>query len=451
MYPNFSVDLSESNNGNLNNLLGQTINNTIILKDQTKYNIQNPPNLIEYTKTEENKQIPNRNAYYYHISPQKRNYGYNNLHMNYVHPFDNKKPQNKVENNGLLDNLRKLNSIKKNGKLIYNIDVNTDSQGLIQKRLDNYPNNINNKQNYYNKPNYNNYNHHYNNYNNNYNKYNNNYNNYNNNFNNVPLYNNNNFYNNQILNAKTTKNNKMNQNNNQIKENKEIKYNQNHSKHPHHLPKQLSQHQPNKKNQSNNETLIKKEKEKEKVNNSIKPGIIEGKLTETIYQIQDNNINNINNIKDSEKKNKYSVIPKETVKSTYQMKESKTKFKNSYTDIIPQETIKSTYQNKDSKTKSKNPYPDIIPQETIRSFYQNTHSNNKVKKSQNSPNESIYYNQKEKIELNKENRQKLFSEAMPNETIVSVYQDQNKQLENDNTLLRFLPNETIKSIYQKQE
>ena len=424
MYPNNSIELLYTNNDNINNLLGQTVKNTIILQGQPKNSIQNPN--LECTKIPEYYPMPYHNAYYCYISPQKRPYG-NKFHKNYVHPSYYKKPQN--VNKGLSNNLRKLNSIIKNGKIIYNIDVNIDTQGLNQRRHGNYHHHINNYKNLY--------------------KYKNN-----------SLLNKKNVYHNQILNANKSEITKMNQNI-LIKDKIENKYKQTHSNPNYHLSNKLSQQQPNKNIQSNNKELKEKEKEKEKDknNNNINPGIIEGKITETIYQIQDNNI------EESNKNNKNSIIPKETIKSTYQIKESNTKGKNPYPNIIPQETVKSLYQNTESNNKKsniKNPYPNIIPQETIKSLYQNTESNNKVIKSKNdnllskiSPTEtiqSIYKNKKDNIELNKETRQKLFSKDMPNETIVSIYEDQHQKLEDDdNPLLRFMPNETIKSVYQIQE
>ena len=141
---------------NLQNLLGQTVQNTIFLDEQNQNNVQqinkNQNNTNENTKipqtrksnsldkqnlknknenNENNKNIKKRN------SDAKKIMNQNEI---------NKVGQNfkKLPSKGLYGEMKKLNSIVKNGKLICNIDINEESQGMVSTDY-NKPHFTNNK------------------------------------------------------------------------------------------------------------------------------------------------------------------------------------------------------------------------------------------------------------------------------------------------------------------
>ena len=491
-----NVNTSYANQyNNLDNLLGQTVKNTIILpnqnQNQNQINNQNPnqkkniqiqkPNVLPGYKAVDNKPKP---KYFYpenNLYAQKRFSDRYKQHPNYIHTTGNIN-NNKKPNRGLYMNMRKLNSIMKDGKLICNIDINNDAQGLINEEpyIDKnniiYKNhaNINNHKPLYTQDIYKNRG--------NMNLLYKNYQNYNT------------FEDNKVINNQAhQKINPYYQLPNQLSKqpNQVLKYNtnqqiiQNKKEEPKYQIKNTNINQKeilnNNKNQqiiqdknvdtkkliknSNQNNSIKNTKhqpiipnqdktldsycnQKESIKNTSYQPISQNpdKTLNSNYQIRDSNCNQ----KESIINNNNSILPQETIKSIYQNIESSKSQKIQYPKVLPQETVKSIYQTKVSNENKNNPYSKILPQETVKSIYQPKEGNILSKISPGETIQSIYCNKTENNQLTTEERQNIFSKFMPTETIVSIYKDKNKKLESDNPLLDLLPNETVKSVYQTQ-
>ena len=377
---------------NLQNLLGQTVQNTIFLDEQNQNNVQqinkNQNNTNENTKipqtrksnsldkqnlknktenNQNNKNIKKRNSDAKKIMNQN---GINNVGQNLK----------KLPSKGLYGEMKKLNSIVKNGKLICNIDINEESQGMVSTD--------------YNKPHFTN---------------------------------NKNINDNQgVTPQKKYSNTPTGVNNNQ----------------PQHVvpAKNINQNIPNIQNVKSNPQLnsLQVKNKNESINNQNE--II--KTVTSIYLNQnDKNVNsNINqfcsqNSVQSKAFNEQSanpsqnildtkqIIPGETVKSIYEIKGS-----NQNSNILSQlcigQTVKSVY----SGEVKENPYPGIMPNKTINSVYPIKESGNSINKSE-SPN--------------------LLSQMAPGATVKSVYPQQDaSQIKG---LSQMIPAETVKSVYNKKE
>ena len=377
---------------NLQNLLGQTVQNTIFLDEQNQNNVQqinkNQNNTNENTKipqtrksnsldkqnlknknenNQNNKNIKKRNSDAKKIMNQN---GINNVGQNLK----------KLPSKGLYGEMKKLNSIVKNGKLICNIDINEESQGMVSTD--------------YNKPHFTN---------------------------------NKNINDNQgVTPQKKYSNTPTGVNNNQ----------------PQHVvpAKNINQNIPNIQNVKSNPQLnsLQIKNKNESINNQNE--II--KTVTSIYLNQnDKNVNsNINqfcsqNSVQSKAFNEQSanpsqnildtkqIIPGETVKSIYEIKGS-----NQNSNILSQlcigQTVKSVY----SGEVKENPYPGIMPNKTINSVYPIKESGNPINKSE-SPN--------------------LLSQMAPGATVKSVYPQQDAS--HIKGLSQMIPAETVKSVYTKKD
>ena len=376
---------------NLENLLGKTVINTIVLEEQNQNNVQQ----INKTENNANKnikipQLRKSNS----LENKKQNLKnkeikINNHNLKMRNSDANKKLMNqnginnvgqnlkKLPSKGLYGEMKKLNSIVKNGKLICNIDINEESQSnvdinydiphfvnnknvinnqgvTLQKKQSNIPTEVKNKQVQYVVPakdiNQNNQNvksHHYQ--------------------NSLQIKNKNESINNQNENIKTVKSIYLNQND---------------------------------KNGISN------------INQFCSQNSVQSKTFNTQLGNQSENILDTK-----------QIIPGETVKSIYEVKGS-----NQNSNLLSQfcvgQTVKSIY----SGEVKENPYPEIIPNETVKSVYP-------IKESGNS--------------INKNGTQNLLSQMAPGATVKSVYPHQEKS--NIKGLSQMLPAETVKSVYNKKE
>ena len=123
--------------GVLNNGYGATTNNRIVKPKQNA--IKNPHLNQNYINHKQNG-INTANADYPKIGPFRNSDGYK-LHSNYGNKFQNQNNK-RASNKGIYANMKKINSIVVNGKLIYNIDINSDSQGTIRVVTRKTPSNL---------------------------------------------------------------------------------------------------------------------------------------------------------------------------------------------------------------------------------------------------------------------------------------------------------------------
>jgi hypothetical protein len=298
--------------------------------------------------------------------------------------------------------MKKLNSIVKNGKLICNIDINEESQGMVSTD--------------YNKPHFTN---------------------------------NKNINDNQgVTPQKKYSNTPTGVNNNQ----------------PQHVvpAKNINQNIPNIQNVKSNPQLnsLQIKNKNESINNQNE----NIKTVKSIYLNQNdkNGISNINqfcsqnsvqsktfntqlgnqseNILDTKQ-----IIPGETVKSIYEVKGS-----NQNSNLLSQfcvgQTVKSIY----SGEVKENPYPEIIPNETVKSVYPIKESGNSINKngtqnllSQMAPGATVksVYPHQEKSNI------KGLSQMLPAETVKSVY---NKK-ESHTLFSQMVPGSVSKSVYTKKK
>ena len=401
---------------NLENLLGKTVQNTIVLDEQNQSNVQqinknqnNTNRIIKIPQTrksnslegkkqnlknkenkekKENLKLRNSDANKKIMNPN----GINNVGQNFK----------MLPSKGLYGEMKKKISIIKNGKLIYNIDINEESQGIddtnykiphfsnnknvndnqgvtLQKKYSNIPKEIDNKraQPQYAVP----------------------AKDINQNIQNVKSYHQNNL---QINN----KNESINNQNENIKTVKSIYLNQN-----------------DKNGNSNINQLCSQ--------NSVQSNAFNEQLS-----IQSQNILDTK-----------QIIPVETVKSIYQIKGS-----NQNSNLLSQLCIAQTAKSVYSGEVKENPYPGIIPNETVNSVYPIKESSNSINKnetqnllSQMAPGTTVksVYPQQENSQI------KGLSQMAPGATVKSVYpQQENSQIKG---LSQMLPAETIKSIYNKNE
>ena len=378
---------------NLENLLGQTVKNTVVLDEQNQNNTQHiNPNQNQNNKKpqmrksnslekqnkkieiKENKNLKMRNSDANRMIMNKN--GTNNLAQNV----------NRLPSKGLYGEMKKkLNSILKNGKLICNIDINEESQGV-----ENTNNNKNKNKN-----------------------------------NNLIRFTNDN------KNAGTTlqkKNSRMpaglNNNQTQVaKPTNDINQNaQNIKPHPNPHPHQNNMQTKNIiesiNNQNENIKTVKSVyiNQNDKIGNSyVNPLISQNSIQSKALNSQ--LVNNTQNILDTRQ-----IIPGETVKSIYEAGGSN-QTSNLLSQLCMGQTVKSVYS---GETKE-NPYPGIMPNETITSVYP-------IKESGNS--------------INKNGTQNLLSQMAPGATVKSIYPQHESQAKG--LLSQMLPTQTIKSVYNQE-
>jgi hypothetical protein len=308
----------------------------------------------------------------------------------------------KLPSNGLYGEMKKLNFIAKNGKLICNIDINEESQGMVSTD--------------YNKPHFTN---------------------------------NKNINDNQgVTLQKKYSNTPTGVNNNQ----------------PQHVvpAKNINQNIPNIQNVKPNPQLnsLQVKNKNESINNQNE--II--KTVTSIYLNQnDKNVNsNINqfcsqNSVQSKAFNEQSanpsqnildtkqIIPGETVKSIYEIKGS-SQNSNILSQLCIGQTVKSVY----SGEVKENPYPGIMPNKTINSVYPIKESGNPINKSE-SPNllsqmapgatvKSVYPQQDA-------SHIKGLSQMIPAETVKSVY----TKKDSHTLFSQMVPGSTSKSVYTNKK
>ena len=396
----------------LNNLLGQTVKDTLFFSNLNPAPYMNQKMTTHLKKEEEPKkiEIPKQNITHQQIKPtQFRNSDGYKKQSNYGNKFaiDN---NNKIRNNRGKDaELKKLNTIEINGKIIHNIDINVDSLETIvetnkkdnkyinnnlpdTKIKDKNRNNIliknnvekNNKENQINK-------------------------NETNNKNDVGNLNN---IHNKDNSARN--NNNMQQNHNKVyyaKNNNTIQQNHNKAKYIQNNNIQQNHHQNNNIQQNhnkinstkNNNIVQQKHNNINFVNNNIHNTVIPfNNIQQNLNKINSANINTqntvapINNIKQNLNKINSDKIHQNhnklnSVNNTIQpnIKEKKTIIvnnleenkKDNYSKIVPDKTIQSIYKTKECVNQSNynnNGFSKIIPQETVKSIYamQNSNINN---------------------------------------------------------------------------
>lgn len=472
------------------NNLGQNTNNAFFYQ-QLKPN-HNHQRVIFQTRKNEEYKGGNKMYIGNNINTNRYNQ-YRNYNDNLkVHRIPVQKGQQRNSNKGLYGDIKQMNSIVKNGKLVYNIDINNEAQGVNKEVSRNYINYINDKKYLYN---------------NNYNTYNNKYNTYNNNKDNI--YNNTNLKNNLNNYTNTNKNiyKPSNTSNNAIqaprKQRQEIKLTNNNSFTNNNEifqigntinQTQLIDNKPLNQIQNVNNNLEKKNNSQQKfISKNVKP--INQSNKSKLLNSNDNNskfdskfintnvipnetLNTINPIKESDnipyskaipqeiynsiypisksKNNGLSkMIPQQTNTSVYQVDQSTDK---DYLKISPEETIKSVYTNNiKESSNNKNNNTITIPQETLKSIYI-IDSNNKNIINENSilakipvgeTTTSVYKKNEEKSKIGDKENKNPISLIMPNETIVSVYKDpKNKLITSKNIYLNIAPDETVKSVYR---
>ena len=383
--------------------LGRPESNTLNKPKENQNNIQNiKMNQIQkYNKLEERKtdnlkmkqnNILRDNNFNNNI--QFRNSDGHRLNLNQYNQYiksqntNNNKNIQRLPSKGLYGEIKKMNSIVKNGKLICNIDINLEFQ--ITEEYKTFPTFNKNLENYKRQ-------------------------------NTVECIKNRTNYN-KIISGEQT-NNHLTRNiykSPQIKYNKIIQ-NKNQNINIAQTPHIKGQNIPiiqraNNKIVQNKNPLINKNYIHE---NSIQNKVVNQqtiKPTNELNQKQSQPIVNTNTIK-----NMSQIMPNKTVQSVYPIKDTnqlnKSENKSIMSQIIPNETIKSVY----ATNQNKNPYSQIIPNETIKSVYPIKESNN---------------------------QNHIMSQIIPNETIKSVYNTNTNQNQNKNEYPEIIPNETIKSVYK---
>ena len=333
---------------------------------------------------------PNNLTFYRYKQPNTQNNLTNYNNKQHI----NANNQN-MTNQGLYQDVRKLNSVVRNGKLIYNIDVNNDMQGIIQQKYK-YPNN--NREKFFN--NYNNVNQSNNPINTNDNDNNTNQNRF------IPL--------NQLdtsLNESYQLNYELINNNNKVP----IIYN---NKIPDSIIIENTQIKQNldTTNSSINDdftlSLIKSVETKFGNESKVQSILPQVAPTET-----NRNIHKDGKMPLKEEENPITLsqfIPTETLKSVYKdgkmpLKEEKNP--NTLSQFIPTETLKSVYKDGKNPIKEKNKentLSQFIPTETLNSVYKE--ENNKLKEDEN---------------------QNKLSQLNPTETLKSTYKEGKNKLKKD--------------------
>ena len=393
---------------NLENLLGQTCVNTIFLDEQNKNNPQQvnkaQSNVDRNTKILQAKKSnslekPNlKNKIENNKNLKTRNSDANRKIMN-KNGINNAVGQNikKLPSKGLYGEMKKLNSIVKNGKLICNIDINEESQGVINTDCNKLqPHFTNNK----------------------------------------------NVNNNQgVALQKKHSNMPIGVNNNQAQHvvpAKNINQNiQNVKNHPHQNNLQVKNKNESINNQNENIKTVKSIYFNQ--NDKTGKSNINQLLSQNSVQSQALN-DNSKNILDTRQ-----IIPGETVKSIYEVN-GPNQNSNVLSQLCIGQTVKSVYSGevKDS------PYPGIIPNETINSVYPIKESSNPVNKnesqnllSQMAPGATVksIYPQQEKSHV------KGLSQMLPAETVKSVY----TKKESHALFSQMIPGSTSKSVYAKKK
>jgi len=393
---------------NLENLLGQTCVNTIFLDEQNKNNPQQvnkaQSNVDRNTKILQAKKSnslekPNlKNKIENNKNLKTRNSDANRKIMN-KNGINNAVGQNikKLPSKGLYGEMKKLNSIVKNGKLICNIDINEESQGMVNndcnKLLPHFTNNknVNNNQ--------------------------------------------------GVVLQKKHSNMPTGVNNNQaqhVVRAKNINQNiQNVKNHPHQNNLQVKNKNESINNQNENIKTVKSIYFNQ--NDKTGKSNINQLLSQNSVQSQALN-DNSKNILDTRQ-----IIPGETVKSIYEVN-GPNQNSNVLSQLCIGQTVKSVYSGevKDS------PYPGIIPNETINSVYPIKESSNPVNKnesqnllSQMAPGATVksIYPQQEKSHV------KGLSQMLPAETVKSVY----TKKESHALFSQMIPGSPSKSVYAKKK
>ena len=380
---------------NLENLLGKTVQNTIVLDEQNQqiYKNQNNTNQnikIPQTRKSNSFEGKKQNLKNKETRENKENKENNqNLKMRNSDAYKKIMNQNGINNvgqnfkklpsKGLYGEMKKkINSITKNGKLICNIDINEESQGNVD---------TNNK---------------------------------------MPLFSNNkNVINNQGATLQKKHSNIP----------KEVEHK--HAQAQYIVPeKNINQNIQNVKSHHHQNSLQIKNKN-ESINNQNETI----KTVKSIYfnQNDKNGNSNINQLCSQTFQSKdfneqlsiqsqnildtKQIMPAETVKSIYQ-----TKGLNQNSNVLSQLCIGQTAKSVYSGEVKENPYPGIMPNETLNSVYP-------IKESSNS--------------INKNGTQNLLSQMAPGATVKNVYPQQEKsQIKG---LSQMLPAETVKSVYNKNE
>ena len=393
---------------NLENLLGQTCVNTIFLDEQNKNNPQQvnkaQSNVDRNTKILQAKKSNSLEK------PNLKNKNENNQNIKIRNSDANRKIMNKnginnavgqnikkLPSKGLYGEMKKLNSIVKNGKLICNIDINEESQGVINTDCNKLqPHFTNNK----------------------------------------------NVNSNQgVALQKKHSNMPTGVNNNQAQHvvpAKNINQNiQNVKNHPHQNNLQVKNRNESINNQNENIKTVKSIYFNQ--NDKTGKSNINQLLSQNSVQSQALN-DNSKNILDTRQ-----IIPGETVKSIYEVN-GPNQNSNVLSQLCIGQTVKSVYSGevKDS------PYPGIIPNETINSVYPIKESSNPVNKnesqnllSQMAPGATVksVYPQQEKSHV------KGLSQMLPAETVKSVY----TKKESHALFSQMIPGSTSKSVYAKKK
>ena len=207
------------------------------------------------------------------------------------------------------------------------------------------------------------------------------------------------------------------------------------------------------------------------------PPIYYSQSSKNIYNVQNqNNINN--NISDKDISNIYQsrefrynpsqgtyseIITDKLVQRTQkneQLNNNQKQSKHIYSHISPDKTVQSFHQIKgenNTQNENTNSLLKIMSGNTIESLYQNTEIKNKIN------NNLIILDTSEKINsglsILEENNQLynkpnkfIISKIIPCETIVSIYENPNSTLyKNQNPLLQLDPCETVQSIYEPHQ
>lgn len=326
--------------------------------------------------------------------------------------------EKRMSNHGLYQETKKLKSIVRNGKLIYNIDMNSDMQESVLQ-IDKNANS--NKQYIYSKFNKNN---------------------------NQPNNNNNNI----IIQNKTERNDHPNKCREVLNEKNKL------------YPKIM--------NNQNNQDINKINTENVKKNNDnfsfsqIKS--FETKCNnESKYQELFNpggtlnymNEKNKNIIKEDEEDPNIikNLIPSQICTSMYlngnKIKEEKSA--NTLSKFIPTQTLASVYaSNANNQKEVPNTLSQFIPNQTLASIY--TSNANNQKEPPNTLSKLIPNQTLASVYTSKANKQNeppnTLSKFIPTQTLASVYtSNANKQKEPPNTLSQFIPTQTLASVCQNEK
>ena len=381
---------------NLENLLGKTVQNTIVLDEQNQNKIQqiykNQNNTNQNNKTPQTRKSNSFEGKKQNLKNKENNQNKENKENNQNLKMRNSEANKIIVNQNRINNVgqnfkklpskglyaemkKKINSITKNGKLIYNIDINEESQGNVD---------TNNK---------------------------------------MPLFSNNkNVINNQGATLQKKHSNvpkevdHKNKNAQCVVPEKDINQNIQNVKSHHQNNLQIK----NKNESINNQNETIKTVKSIYFNQNDKTG--NSNINQLCSQtFQSKAINEQLSMQSQNILDTKQIMPAETVKSIYQ-----TKGLNQNSNVLSQLCIGQTAKSVYSGEVKENPYPGIMPNETVNSVYPIKESSNSINK----------------------NTQNLLSQMAPGATVKSVYPQQESQIKG---LSQLLPAETVKSVYNKNE